>query len=59
MKKNNKKWLVWTILGVLIAGGLFYWIKRDTTPKIQLETTYPTIGDISSAGPTMSFVSRI
>ncbi|ATL45379.1 efflux RND transporter periplasmic adaptor subunit [Elizabethkingia sp. HX WHF] len=49
MKKNNKKWLVWTILGVLIAGGLFYWIKRDTTPKIQLETTYPTIGDISQS----------
>ncbi|OPC06360.1 efflux transporter periplasmic adaptor subunit [Elizabethkingia ursingii] len=49
MKKNNKKWLVWTILGVLIAGGLFYWIKRDTTPKIQLETTYPVMGDLSQS----------
>lgn len=49
MKKNNKKWLVWTILGVLIAGGLFYWIKRDTMPKIQLETTYPVMGDLSQS----------
>jgi len=49
MKKNNKKWLIWTILGVLIAGGLFYWIKRDTTPKIQLETTYPVMGDLSQS----------
>ena len=49
MKKNNKKWLVWAILGVLIAGGLFYWIKRDTTPKIQLQTTYPVMGDLSQS----------
>ena len=49
MKKNNKKRLLWTILGVLIAAGIFYWIKRDDTPKIQLETTYPVIGDLSQS----------
>lgn len=49
MKAKNKKWWLWLIGGIIVIAGIWYFFIKEEQVKIQLETTKPTMGEISNS----------
>ena len=49
MKKNNKRWIIWLVAGIVAIGGIWFYLKKNDQIKIQLQTTKPVTGDISTS----------